>query len=86
MCGIYGKLSPYQIDASVAETATGRLVHCAAHDSRRTHRPTELRMTKHRRTALIVVPTLVSYTTEQTRIYESLFRTSLTSALLAAAC
>jgi lipopolysaccharide/colanic/teichoic acid biosynthesis glycosyltransferase len=27
MCGIYGKLSSHQIDASIAETATDRLVH-----------------------------------------------------------
>jgi hypothetical protein len=86
MCGIYGKLSPHQIDASVAETATRRLLHCAAHDSRPTHRPTESRMTRHGGTPLIVVPRLVSYITEQRRIYESLFRISPTSALLAAAC
>ena len=27
MCGIYGKLSSHQIDASIAQTATDRLVH-----------------------------------------------------------
>jgi hypothetical protein len=33
MCGIYGRLSSHQIDASIAETAMDRLVHCGAHDS-----------------------------------------------------
>ena len=49
MCGIYGKLSSHQIDASIAETATDRLVHRGP-DAR-----------QHRRTLLIVVPRLVSY-------------------------
>ena len=61
MCGIYGKLSSHQIDASIAETATDRLVHRASNDSVEPMSPTESRMTKHRPTLLIDVPRLVSY-------------------------
>ena len=49
MCAIYDKLSSYQIDVSIAETATDRLGHRGLDERQR------------RRTLLIVVPRLVSY-------------------------